>query len=723
MKRASMLLILTVVLLASLALADEGMWMLHQIRDLNIEELKALGLELAPEEIFDNQAPCLAKAVVNLGGGTATFVSPDGLLLTNHHVAFAALQRQASVADNFIRDGFWAKTRSREVPAKGYLVLVLHSYEEVTDSVLKGVTERMTPLRRYQAIEKNIKALIEACEKGTTLRCEVAAAFEGLRYDLFRYTMIRDVRVVYAPPEMIGSFGGEIDNWMWPRHAGDFAFMRAYVAPDGVPAEYDENNVPYRPETWLPLSTRGLQEGQFTMVMGNPYSTERYRSSFATEDTVRDKMPWKLDIIYRMIAQTARSQKQSEEVKIILASRMGRLQNYQKYLQGVLAGLQRVNLPEQKRQKEEKALQALTGSPKKQKAFKRTLADLSKLYEEEYAAFKQKELVLDWMTYFVLMPRFAVTINKLSLERQKPDLEREPDYMERNLPLMKTKLKTLQQELHIPNDKQYFLLFIQEALKLPPGQRIQTIDQALDAGPDKMPASTAIEAWIDELYQGSNLAEEKTRLAMFDMDRDFLLETNDSLIAFAVQLEKELQEVRDRQKAFEGALSRLRPKYIQGLLAGSPGPAYPDANGTMRFSHGRVKGYSPRDAVNYHWMTSASGILEKHTGQEPFDTPEPLRKAIADRDYGPYLDAALNDVPVDFLDTNDTTGGNSGSAVLNGKGEIVGLLFDGNFEAMTSDYTFHKTLTRSISVDIRYVLFVLDKVYHVENVLKELTIH
>jgi hypothetical protein len=321
------------------------------------------------------------------------------------------------------------------------------------------------------------------------------------------------------------------------------------------------------------------------------------------------------------------------------------------------------------------------------------------------------------------MPRFAVTINKLSLEKQKPDMEREPDYMERNIPLQKTKIKTLQQEFYLANDKAYFEAFVVKALKLPAGQRIKAIDQALNAGPGSMPESKAIKGWIDKLYAGSRLADEKARLEMFDMDRDALLAAKDSFIAFAAGLEEEIEEIRQKKKAFEGALSALRPRYIEGLLAGASGPAYPDANGALRFSHARVKGYSPRDAVYYHWMTSVTGIMEKHEGKDPFDAPEPLRKTIAAKDFGPYVDSALNNVPVDFLDTNDTTGGNSGSAVLNGKGEIIGLLFDGNFEAMASDYTFHKTLTRSINVDIRYVLFVTDKVYHVENVMKELTIH
>lgn len=709
---------LFILLFASAAFTDEGMWMLHTVGDLPLEQLQQNGLTLTARQIYSPDGNCLAKAVVNLGGGTASFVSKDGLLITNHHVAFGALQRQASAKQNLIQDGFRAKTRQEEIPAKNYLVYVLKGYKEVTGQVLEGVTKDFAGIKRFKAIEKNQKALVEKCESGRDARCEIYPFFEGLQYYMYTYFLIRDVRVVYAPPVAVGSYGGEIDNWMWPRHAADFAFMRAYVAPDGASADYSKDNVPYHPENFLKISTAGYQARDIALVMGYPYRTMRYRSSFAADNDINFENPWQLAALQEMSEIYELAGEKDPAVKVTVASSLGRIANYRKKTQGELEGLEKVDLVSVKKDLEQKTMAGL--SKEKREDFQDSLDALENLYKMQYAFFREKKAVLGWMTYFVKTTGFAVTINKWSIEKNKEDMLREPEYMERNIPLLKERLRNAQADLDVPTDKRIFRMYIKKALALPADQRIRVLDEALGVKPGDEVKEKTINKFIDKLYKNTKLTDETTRLEMFELTRGKLLATKDRFIEFAADLEKEGEELRELEKHFSGSLELYRPEYIKGILAGKTGPSYPDANFSMRFSYGYVKGYSPRDAVDYHFQTRLSGLVEKNTNEPPFDVPAELLDSYKKGDFGKYKDENLGDVPVDFLTTNDGTGGNSGSAILNGNGELIGLMFDTNYEAVFSDYYYAPNLSRAVNVDIRFVLFILDKVYHVDNVLQEL---
>ena len=706
----------------SISFAEEGMWMLHTINELPLDRMKDHGLALSPDQIFNQDGRCVSKAVIRLAGGTAGFVSKDGLIVTNHHVAFGALQKQATAKDNIIRDGFWARSRDQEVPAKNYTAHVLIGYRKATEQILSGVTPDMAAIDRFKTIEQNTKDLIEAEEKDKDIRCEVYSNFEGLEYYLFTYFLIKDIRVVYAPPESIGSYGGDIDNWMWPRHAGDFAFLRAYVSPEGKSAPYDNSNVPYHPTDVLEISTQGVLLGDLALVIGNPYRTRRYRSSVAIHHTLAFELPWKTDAMHTMIEILDAASAQDEDAAVKLASRVMGLKNYYKNLTGVQASLTRIDLAASKRQMEQAVLAALANRPKDQKEFADALQSLEQLYTEQLPAYVQKSTTLDWMTYFCNLMRFAVEINKWSLEKQKESAAREPEYMERNIPQMRVQLENAQKTLHVPTDRKLFVYFIQKSLALPDDQRIRTLDRALGVKKGKPVSDKKVDRFIRKLYDTTQLGDVTVRLEMFDSTRDQLLAKKDTLIAFAADLQAELDEIREKEKAFGGATNQLRPKYIGGLLSGKSGPSYPDANHSVRFSWGTVQGYTPQDAVRYEFMTSLQGQLAKNTGQFPFNLPDAVVKAHASGKGEKYIDSGLKDVPIDFLSTNDGTGGNSGSPVLNGKGQIVGLMFDGNFESIASDYHFDAELTRAIHVDIRYVLYVLDVVYGITNVLDELTI-
>jgi len=699
--------------------ADEGMWLLDSIDKLPIDSLKARGLKLSPVEIYNPEGGGISDALVQIGA-TASFVSPEGLIITNHHVAFGAIQRQSTPEHNYLRDGFYAKTREEEIPAIGTNVYIAKSFEDVTDKVLKVVNEKMSDLERYMAIEKVSKKIIKECEKGEDIRCRLASMYEGKEYYLFTYFKIRDVRLVCAPPRSIGDYGGEIDNWMWPRHAGDFSILRAYVSPDGKSAEYSKENVPYNSKTYLKISSAGVKEGDFVMLMGFPGSTSRYESSFFIENMVNHDYPQDIQTRLDLISIFEKSSVEDSSVAIRLSSTIKGLYNRLKKYQGMLDGFKKFGLLSKKMEEEKLLTEFLNKNPELKARYGQVLSELNSLYQEN-KKYQDKEFLMNWMSSYTDFLDFASTIYKWSLEKEKKDFDREPGYQNRDTSETKESLKDAQINLVPSTDKKVLTYFLKKALELPISQKILAIEKIF-TGKEKQVKEKIIENFVNNLYQNTKLGSIEARLKMFRMSRKELEKQNDPYINFAKDLEVEREEIRTRNKEFSGALKRLQPILIQAYTEWKKGRLYPDANGTIRFNYGEVKGYSPEDAVDYKYITTLSGVMEKNTGEEPFDAPEELQEVYNKKDFGSYFNKEIGGVPVDFLSTNDITNGNSGSPIMNGKGELVGLAFDGTYEAMTSDYEFDPEITRAINVDIRYVLFLLDKVYHAEGLLKELTI-
>ena len=701
------------------SLADEGMWLLDSIDKLPIDSLKARGLKLNPVEIYNPEGGGISDAVVQLGA-TASFVSPEGLIITNHHVAFGAIQRQSTPEHNYIRDGFYAKTREEEIPAIGTNVYINKSFENVTDKVLSAVNEKMSDLERYKAIEKVSKKIIKECEKGEEIKCRLASMYEGKEYYLFTNFKIRDVRLVFTPPRSIGDYGGEIDNWMWPRHAGDFSILRAYVSPDGKSVEYSKENVPYNSKTFLKISSAGVKEGDFVMLIGFPGTTRRYQSSFYVDNMVNHDYPQDIQTRQDLISILEKSSAEDSSIALRLSSMIKGLYNYLKKNQGMLDGFKKSGLLQDKIGKEKLLTEFLNNNPELKTKYGQVFLELDSLYKEN-KKFQDKEFLMDWMSSYTDFLNFASTIYKWSLEKEKKDIDREPGYQNRDTLETKEWLEEAQINLVPSADKIVLTYFLKKAVELPAGQKILAIEKIF-TGKEKQDKERIIEDFVNNLYQNTKLGLIETRLKMFRMSKKELERQNDSYIDFAKDLEVEREEIRVRNKEFSGALKRLQPILIQAYAEWKNGKLYPDANGTIRFNYGEVKGYSPEDAVDYKYITTLSGVMEKNTGEEPFDAPKGLQEVYNKKDFGSHFNKALGDVPVDFLSTNDITNGNSGSPVMNSKGELVGLAFDGNYEAMTSDYEFDPEITRAINVDIRYVLFLLDKVYHAEKLLKEFTI-
>lgn len=694
--------------------ADEGMWLPFMLDKCPVDSWHSRGLELSPEDIYDAKKPSVCDAIIQLGGGTASFVSFDGLIATNHHVAFGALQRTSSVGSDYIKDGFLAADMSAEIPAPGYEAKVLLDVEDVTEKVLKAVKKDMTDLERYKAIETANKKIVAKAEKDKDVYCEVRSFYGGSDYYLYTYFKLKDIRIVYAPPQSIGEFGGDVDNWIWPRHTGDFSFMRAYVGPNGESAEFSEANVPYHPKKYLTISKAPLKEGDFTMVIGYPGRTSRYRTSYAIAFSADKYYPVAIETYKDIIAILEEEAKRGRMVEIKLAGLNKGLNNGLKNNEGMLEGLLKSHLVSQKVEEENQLKKYLAANPDLQKKYGTVLDDIKSQYDD-YASYWEQSRILGMVGYVSATMRSAMAIYKWGVELEKKDMDRDPGYQERDEASVRKRLDLFELSYDEQTDKRILKYFL---LKL--AKSDQTCGSIEGITPELTEAD--LDAMLDNMYAGTKITDKDERMKMFGKTKKELLALNDPFIAFAAKAHVQREKLEERSDAFEGALQELRPKLMELRTKYRGGLLYPDANSTMRVSVGQIKGYSPADAVQYHWMTTLDGVIAKTTGEKPFDTPQKLIDLKAAGDFGGYADPVTGDVPVCFVSTDDVTGGSSGSPILNGKGEMIGLVFDGNYEAISADYQFIPKLTRTICVDSRYVLFVLDKFAGANSVLDELKI-
>ncbi|MEW5702010.1 MAG: S46 family peptidase [Candidatus Zixiibacteriota bacterium] len=703
------------------AMADEGMWPLFELNKIDLSALKARGMQLTPEQIFNEQDGGISAAVVQVGGGTGSFVSTDGLIITNHHVAFGAIQQQSSVDQNYLRDGFWARTRAEEIPAIGYQAFITKSFRDVTKEVLSAAKPGMSDLERYKAIDKKKSEIVKREEKaGGDVRCWVATFHSGLQHVLVTSFRIQDVRIVYIPPQAIGEFGGDIDNWMWPRHTGDFSFLRAYVAPDGKSATYSEQNVPYKSTTYLTISSAPRAEGDLTLMLGYPGGTYRYRDSYSINEHVNYNHPQTIKDFTELVALLEEAGRNDSTTALKVAGTIKGLNNALKNSQGVLRGLRRANLLDVKRKQDADLTAFIKADPARVKKYGDILPSIAVLYADLDNWREKQRLIglLGFTDHYGL----AQTLYKWSIEKAKPDAEREPGFMERNVANLKRNLEEAQYTLAPSADRRVLEYLTWRVIRLPAGQRIKGMDKniTLTAGSD---TAAVINSFIANLFDHTKIGTAEERLKMFDMTTAQLMALNDPFLNLARDIYDDNEEIINRNKAFGGAVERLRPRYLAALLEWKQGSMYPDANGTIRLAYGDVEGYMPADAVTYKFITTLAGVIDKETGEEPFASPKALLDAYKSGDFGKYNDPSIGGVPVNFLTTDDGTGGNSGSPVMNGKGELIGLDFDSNWEGVAGDYFFDPPVKRSIVVDIRYVLYILDKVYHVQGLLDQLTIH
>jgi hypothetical protein len=658
--------------------------------------------------------------VVIVDGGTGEFLSNEGLLLTNHHVAFEALVGASDASKDYATNGYLAKTRAEELPARGYNAQITQDLKDVTAEVLSGVTDEMSPQDRAAAIAGKTRSIQAANAKPAEgITAQVLPLNEGLSYYLFTYLTLPDVRIVYAPPKSIGFYGGDPDNFEWPRHCGDFTFMRVYATPDGKPAEYAASNVPYKPKKFLSLSMDGVKENDFVMVMGYPGSTRRYRESYSVAYNQDVFLPFVVDLFHQQIDALQDAGKSDRELQIRLQSRIFDIANTLKDFEGSVTALHREGIVDQKRKQEAEFSRWLGENPDRQKKYGEVLPSLQKAYDELSKDQPRDTLIGQLAGASDLISIVSVAV-AVAADKEKPAGQRNP-----NVAMLGTRARAAVPEVfaeRLPGyDRKILAFLLRKAAELPAGQKIEAIEKRF--GNLKMSERVrAEEEFAAAVMESKKLSNPESVEALFTMTAAQLRELHEPLIDFSGEMGTLTSDVQDRTRTFNGQVGRWRPVLVRGMSEMRGTKSYPDANRTLRFTYGEVKGYVPKDAAVYQAFTNLSGVIEKDTGREPFDAPEKLKQLYRTRDFGPYATPDGKNVPVDFLSTTDIIGGNSGSPILNGRGEQVGIVFDGNYEGLGNDFFYNDARGRTISVDIRYVLFIADKFGGAGYLLKELDI-
>ncbi len=703
------------------ALAEEGMWTPQQLPEI-APHLRELGLRIDPGRLSDLTGDPM-NAVISLGGCTASFVSPAGLVITNHHCAYGSIQYNSTQERNLLEDGFYASSLAQELPAApGSRIYVTVEFKDVTSQMLDGLSSDLSGGRFHEEIERREKAAVADCEKDPGYRCHVASYYGGLSYSLVRQLEIRDVRLVYAPPAAIGKFGGDIDNWMWPRHTGDFSFLRAYVGPDGKPAAYDIANVPYQPKHYLKVARAGVRDGDFVMVAGYPGSTDRYRLASEVRNTFTWEYPEKVKLYADWVETIRQATAERPEARIKYASLVAGINNTLKNNEGMLAGYAKSDMLDQKKALEGNLRRWIHSSPDRAANYGDPISKLEETLEQD-RRHQERDLVYRLVNRSALLTS-ARRLYRLAKEKQKPDLERTAGYQERDVARIEQSLERIDRTFDPAVDRAVLRNFLLVYQELPADQRIPALDTWFNLAPGTS-ATESIDAKLEKMYSQTRLVDSTQRLALMQATPADLEASDDPFIKMAIHLYPSDLEMERNQDAIEGQLEQLRPRYMEALLAylKTEGKiAYPDANSTLRVTVGVVKGYSPADAVEYRPFTSLKGVLAKDTGEEPFNIPAATLEAMRKKNGGEYSMPSLGTVPVNFLSTLDTTGGNSGSPTLNNRAELVGLLFDGNWESVIADWTFLPDITRSIHVDIRYVLWLMEEVDHADRLLEEMAL-
>ncbi|MDB4946325.1 MAG: hypothetical protein JWP97_5859 [Labilithrix sp.] len=684
-----------------------GMWMPSQI-PAHAAKLKELGLAIDPRDLSDPTSGVLS-AVVSLGGCSASFVSPDGLVITNHHCATGALQQNSTPQANLTRDGFLAKSRGDERNnGPTARVFVTRALTDVTARVREGALALGDDLARARLIERRGKEIVAACEKSKPgTKCSVVSFYEGAAHYLVEQMEIRDVRLVWAPPAGVGNFGGEIDNWRWPRHGGDVSIFRAYVGKDGNPADFAPENVPYHPPHSLKIAHTPLQESDLVLVAGYPGRTDSLKTAAEVNEAVTWVYPRRQRLYEDYLAKVAEVTKNDPDAQIRSTSLVRGYGNYLTKTKGLIEGLASGGLAQEKAKNEQELRAFIDADPARKARYGTVIADIGREIEKGAAA-READAELEELRAVKLLDA-AQTIVRMAEERAKPDAERDPEYQERNWPRVQQKLAAIQSSYSRKVDEALLALAVSRARTRPEKERsaaIAKIEKRLGPG----------------LYDATTLGEAKVRGDLLDKATAAdLRASKDPLIALALELRPLVKEADERRERLTGRFAVLKPRYIEALREMRKEPFAPDANSTLRITYGTVRGYRPSpDAPPYRPFTTLSETVAKNKGAWPFDVPQPLLAAQRAGRLGPYVDQALGDVPVDFLADLHITGGNSGSATLDARGDLVGLVFDGNYEAMASDWVFQPAITRSIHVDIRYVLWMLDAAFGGDAILKEM---
>lgn len=688
--------------------ADEGMWMLPLIQKLNIQKMNGMGLTLTAEDIYSDKQVSLKDAVVVFGNGcTGVMVSNQGLVFTNHHCGFDAIQQHSSVDHNYLKDGFTAEKLTDEIPTPGLSVKFLVKIQDVTERIISQLPDTLLGHKRTEKQDSLIRVIEKETEKGTNYSARVRPFYSGNEYYLFVYEEFTDVRFAYAPPTSIGKFGGDTDNWMWPRHTGDFSVFRVYCSPDGKPAKYSKENVPYSPKRFASISNQGYQPGDYAMIMGNPGTTSRYLSSWGISSRMNASNQARIDVRGAKQDVWHSFMRVDEAINIAYASKFARSSNYWKNSIGMNKAIAKLGIINEKKA-EEKAFAAwVKQSPARELKYKNVLKTLEDGYTKNYPYNRALNYLSESLSSGVEMPRIASQAERLISKNLN---EKE----------LLTQIEAIYKDYYPAVDQATLVAMLDVYKKSVDADALPEFYNTIQK---KYKGDYA--KYAEFLFGKSDFSSlEKITKAIRNEKVNF---SKDPAVIFSQEVRKTMDIIRNNEynKNSERIrdAERLYENGIKAMSAETGKPMYPDANSTMRLTFGKVGGYNPADAVSYKYYTTTKGILEKEIpGDEEFDVSPKLKTAILEKNYGAYVDQKTGEMHVAFLSNNDITGGNSGSPIFNAKGELLGLAFDGNWEAMSGDIVFEPDLQRTINVDVRYILFVMDKVGGAQRLIKELSI-
>lgn len=716
MKKLFLSLFVILTGLASRAVPDEGMWLLPLIEKLNIGKMTELGFKLTSEDIYSVNRASLKDAIVIFGGGcTGEIVSPQGLLLTNHHCGYGQIQNHSSLEHDYLTNGFWAMKKEDELPNQGLSVTFLIRIEDVTDQVLAAVREGMSETERNNAINEARMNIQRKATEGTWYNATVSTFYNGNQFFLFVYERFNDVRLVGAPPSSIGKFGHDTDNWEWPRHTGDFSIFRVYTAPDGRPAPYSKENVPLKPRHYLPVSIKELNKGDFAMILGYPGRTMRYYTSYEVDELLKITHPNRIKI--RGIRQDIlmADMQANQKVNIQYASKYSISSNYWKYSIGQKAGLERLDVKAKKQQTEEEFNRWVNQNAERKAKYGDALNLIKDAIEKraEYAHAQQylSECFSQGCEILALNQVASALISALKSgdEKRLADLT---NNIKNNLS------NSFYKDYNPPTDKKSVKAMMKlyradVPAKFHPDFYTNVVDKKFKGDIDK---------FVDDMFARSVFSEESKLMTFLNKPSLKVLE-NDPVYLTATSVNKVSTEVGNNLRQYDADLGKGRRLWMAALMEMTPEKTqYPDANSTMRLTYGQVLDYDPRDGVTYKYYTTLKGVMEKYKpGDYEFDVPQRLKDLYNRKEFGRYASKS-GYMPVCFTTNNDITGGNSGSPIINGNGELIGLAFDGNWEAMSGDVAYEPELQRTIAVDIRYVLWVMDVYAGAKHLVDEMTI-
>lgn len=701
------------------AAADEGMWLPQLLGQQVYDDMVKRGLKLTKEQLYSINKASLKDAIVMFNGGcTGEIVSAQGLLFTNHHCGYGAIAAASTVQNNYLRDGFYAKSLGEEIPAKGLFVLFLKRIDDVTKSI-DSAAGTLTGADRLKKVQETVAALNKSLsDPSNNIVTTVIAHFKGNQYLAYVYERYEDIRLVGTPAESIGKFGGDTDNWEWPRHTGDFSVFRVYMSKDGKPAGYDAANVPLKPKYFLPVSIKGVKDGDYAMIYGYPGSTNRYETSYGVKLKTDIENPTRVNLRDMRLKHMFDEMKKDDATRLKLASNYASIANYWKFYDGEAKQLLKYKVFEQKQADEAKFKTWAKGKPE----FENIFSEWEKAYEKWRPYEKHRWFINEGI---LGSPLLAFASSMMLLESEL--VKKGPDNadVKRLLTSINNRRKDFIASEVVGSDKN----IVRDALLMYYNQvdksqhPIGFFDNLKNTYGD-LKDRASYQKYAQNVF-GTTMLLDDNKWNAFMANPDPVVLQNDAAYSTASQFVRNYDsKYLPQYRIFNDANNEFGRLYLKGIMQMDPKKKmYPDATLTMRVSYGNVKSYQPRDAVKYDYVTTTKGMLEKYKpGDYEFDLPKDFLDKVAKKDFGPYADKARNELVVGFITTNDITGGNSGSPVLNANGELIGLCFDGNYEALSHKIAFDKDLNRTICVDIRFVLWCIDKVGGGANLIKELSL-